>query len=71
MLQTLDERPKGPAPLPARRGWYQEPMETTDTIPVVTRTVGGAGRRKEKEWSGEWNRTDMEEVRRALRTLKA
>jgi hypothetical protein len=29
------------------------------------------GRRKEREWSGEWNRGDMAEVVRALRELKA
>ncbi|CAA7265242.1 unnamed protein product [Cyclocybe aegerita] len=29
------------------------------------------GRRKEREWSGEWNKRDMEEVARALRGLKA
>ena len=69
-LKALDERPKGPAPLHQRRGEYQELVETTDTDRVVTRTVGGAGRRKEKDWSGEWNRTDMEEVIRALRALK-
>jgi hypothetical protein len=29
------------------------------------------GRRKEREWSGEWNRKDMDEVKKALRGLKA
>jgi hypothetical protein len=29
------------------------------------------GRRKEREWSGEWNRGDMGEVVRGLRNLKA
>jgi hypothetical protein len=29
------------------------------------------GRRKEREWSGEWNRGDMEEVVRALRGLRS
>ena len=38
---------------------------------IVRMAVGGAGRREEKEWSGEWNRTDMEEVMCALRALKA
>ena len=72
VLKALDERPRGPAPRPTRRGGYQELVETVDTtVQVVTRTVGGAGRRKEKEWSGEWNRTDMEEVMRALRALKS
>ncbi|KAF8148675.1 hypothetical protein B0H34DRAFT_736549 [Crassisporium funariophilum] len=28
------------------------------------------GRRKEREWSGEWNKKDMEDVTRALRGLK-
>ena len=29
------------------------------------------GRRKEKDWSGEWNVKDMEHVANALRGLKA
>lgn len=38
-----------------------------------TKTKGsdGAGRRKEREWSGEWNTSDMELVRSTLRELKA
>ena len=41
---------------------------------VETEREGAAqecGRRKEREWSGEWNRGDMEEVVRALRGLRS
>jgi hypothetical protein len=42
-------------------------MEAMNTVWVVTRTAGGAGKRKEKEWSGEWSGTDHDmEVRRAF-----
>lgn len=41
------------------------------TVTVEPETSREWGRRKEKDWSGEWNVKDMERVANALRGLKA
>ena len=51
---------------PSRRG-TPHPVPSRSTTPHFPE----CGQRTEKEWSGEWNRGDMEEVVTGLRELKA
>lgn len=56
------------------RGRSLDELERNTTATVGSNTVNvnlvDFGRRKEKEWSGEWNVRDMEEVMNALRCLR-
>jgi hypothetical protein len=56
-----------PLPFPPSRSGTPHPVPSRSTTPHFQE----CGRRKEKGWSGEWNRGDMEEVVKGLRELKA
>jgi hypothetical protein len=56
-----------PFPFPPSRSGTSHPVPSRCTTPHFQE----CGRRKEKGWSGEWNRGDMEEVVKGLRELKA
>jgi hypothetical protein len=51
----------------ASRSGTPHPSDSTDAF----LSPPECGRRKEREWSGEWNRKDMDEVVKGLRGLKA